>query len=183
MLRTLANRIIPTAGLCAALVMLLAACGSSYTSPSSASTPSSPPSPSPSPSPTSTAAGATVVVSTRVVNGLGPILVNGQGLTLYMFVPDNDTKVTCTASCAQVWPPLKLGTGEQAMAEGQAQASLLGSDPDPDGGRVVTYSGWPLYTYVADTAPGSVSGQALNLNGGLWYVLSPSGSVIKTKPS
>jgi hypothetical protein len=35
---------------------------------------------------------------------------------------------------------------------------------------------------VADTKPGVATGQALNLNGGLWYVLSPAGKVIKTKP-
>ena len=60
--------------------------------------------------------------------------------------------------------------------------SLLGSDPDPAGGRVVTYAGWPLYTFVSDTAPGSATGQGLNINGGPWYVLSPSGQVIFRKP-
>jgi hypothetical protein len=39
-----------------------------------------------------------------------------------------------------------------------------------------------LYTYVADTKAGEAKGQALKLNGGLWYVLSPSGTVIKKKP-
>ena len=55
------------------------------------------------------------------------------------------------------------------------------SDRNPAGGRVVTYNKWPLYTYIGDTAPGQAKGQALNLNGGLWYVLSPSGKVIKAK--
>lgn len=54
--------------------------------------------------------------------------------------------------------------------------------PEHAGGRVVTYDGWPLYTYVTDTAAGQANGQALNLNGGLWYVISPSGKVIKKKP-
>ncbi len=40
---------------------------------------------------------------------------------------------------------------------------------------------WPLYTYVADRKPGMATGQALDLNGGLWYVLAPSGKVIHTK--
>jgi hypothetical protein len=35
---------------------------------------------------------------------------------------------------------------------------------------------------VSDTAPGQASGQALNLNGGLWYVISPSGKLITKKP-
>lgn len=130
---------------------------------------------------TETQASGSVRVATRTLPGLGPVLVDGQGRTLYMFVPDEHRRVTCLGSCAAVWPPLKLPEGAKPVASGQARRSLLGSDPDPAGGRVVTYSGWPLYTYVADTAPGTAKGQALNLNGGLWYVLAPSGKVIHRK--
>jgi outer membrane protein assembly factor BamB/predicted lipoprotein with Yx(FWY)xxD motif len=123
-----------------------------------------------------------VQISTRTLPGLGPVLVNAQGHTLYMFVPDKDKKVTCVASCAEVWPPAFLTKGQKPVASGQVKQSLLGSDPDPAGGQVITYAGWPLYLFVSDTAPGKATGQALNINGGLWYVLSPSGKVIKTKP-
>jgi predicted lipoprotein with Yx(FWY)xxD motif len=123
----------------------------------------------------------TVVISTRNIPKLGTVLVNSKGLTLYMFVPDKDKSVTCVDACAAVWPPVFLPKGAKAAAAGQVKASMLGSDPDPTGGRVATYAGWPLYTYVADRAPGSVKGQGLNLNGGLWYVLAPSGKVIRTK--
>jgi predicted lipoprotein with Yx(FWY)xxD motif len=129
-----------------------------------------------------TGSAASVKISTRTVPKLGVVLVNAKGRTLYMFVPDKRTKVTCVKACAAVWPPVKLPSGAKAAAAGQAKASLLGSDRNPSGGRVVTYNGWPLYAYVADTAAGQAKGQALNLNGGLWYVLSPSGKVIKTKP-
>jgi predicted lipoprotein with Yx(FWY)xxD motif len=122
-----------------------------------------------------------VKISTRKLPKLGMVLVNAKGRTLYMFVPDKRKKVTCVGTCAKVWPPVKLPKGAKAVAAGKAKASLLGSDRDPAGGRVVTYNKWPLYTYVADTAPGQAKGQALNLNGGLWYVLSPSGKVIRTK--
>lgn len=110
--------------------------------------------------------------------GLGSVLVNSQGLTLYTFVPDARTKVTCVGSCASVWPPLQLASGQTAAAAGTVKASLLGSDPNPGGGKVVTYDKWPLYTYAGDTAAGVATGQALNINGGLWYVISPSGVVI-----
>ena len=123
----------------------------------------------------------TVVISTRKLPKLGTVLVNSKGRTLYMFVPDKRKKVTCLGSCAVVWPPVKLPTGAKPVAKGHAKASLLGSDPNPAGGRVVTYARWPLYTYVTDTSPGAAKGQALNLNGGLWYVLAPSGKVIRTK--
>jgi predicted lipoprotein with Yx(FWY)xxD motif len=122
-----------------------------------------------------------VRISTRKLPKLGTVLVNSKGRTLYMFVPDKRTKVTCVGSCAAAWPPVKLPKGSKAVAAGKAKASLLGSDRDPAGGRVVTYNKWPLYTYIGDTAAGQAKGQALNLNGGLWYVLSPSGKVIKTK--
>jgi predicted lipoprotein with Yx(FWY)xxD motif len=125
---------------------------------------------------------ALVRISTRKLPKLGTVLVNSKGFTLYMFVPDKRKKVTCVRTCAAVWPPVKLSKGQKPAASGKAKASLLGSDPNPAGGRVVTYNKWPLYTYVADTARGQAKGQALNLNGGLWYVLAPSGKVIKTKP-
>lgn len=110
------------------------------------------------------------------------MLVSSTGKTLYTFAPDNAKKVTCTATCAAIWPPVKLPAGAKAAGTGGVKASLLGSDPDPSGGSVVTYAGWPLYTYVADTAPGKATGQAILLNGGYWYVISPSGTVIKKKP-
>jgi predicted lipoprotein with Yx(FWY)xxD motif len=77
-----------------------------------------------------------------------------------------------------VWPPLKLAGGETAAGSSQLKASLLGSDPDPEGGSVVTYAGWPLYTYEADGAAGQDNGQALEADGGRWYVIAPSGKVI-----
>jgi predicted lipoprotein with Yx(FWY)xxD motif len=129
---------------------------------------------------TSTTA-ASVVISTRTLPKLGTVLVDGTGRTLYMFVPDKRLKVTCVRTCAAVWPPVKLPKGAKPAARGGARRTLLASDPDPAGGRVVTYNRWPLYTYVADRAPGQARGQALNLNGGLWYVLAPSGLVIRKK--
>ena len=130
---------------------------------------------------TGSAMTAGVRISTRKLPKLGTVLVNSKGRTLYMFVRDKRKKVTCVGSCAVAWPPVKLPKGAKAVAAGKAKAALLGSDKNPAGGRVVTYNKWPLYTYVGDTAPGRATGQALNLNGGLWYVLSPSGKVIKTK--
>jgi predicted lipoprotein with Yx(FWY)xxD motif len=114
-------------------------------------------------------------VQTKTLKKLGTVLVNSKGRTLYMFVPDHQKRVTCKGSCAVAWPPLKLKTGQKPTAGGAARKKLLGMD-----GRVVTYNRWPLYTYVGDSKPGQANGQAQNLNGGLWYVLSPAGKVIKT---
>ena len=126
------------------------------------------------------AKGATV--QTKKIKGLGTVLVNSRGLTLYMFVPDHRKRVTCKGQCAVIWPPLKIKKGQKPTAGGAARKALLGTDKNPSGGRVVTYNRWPLYTYISDSKPGQAKGQALDLNGGLWYVLSPAGKVIKKKP-
>jgi predicted lipoprotein with Yx(FWY)xxD motif len=109
------------------------------------------------------------------------VLVNSAGRALYTFAPDKATKVTCTGACAKIWPPLMLRGGAKPRGSGGVKASLLGSDPDPSGGRVVTYNGWPLYTYVTDTTAHVAHGQALNLNGGVWYLISTSGTPVKSK--
>ena len=168
----------PLAMLLVPAIALLAGCGSSSSNStkSAASTPAAP-------STSSTPAAGAVQISTRTLSGLGSVLVNAQGRTLYVFAPDKAKKVTCVGACASVWPPLALSAGQKAVASGQAKASLVGSDPNPAGGRVVTYAGWPLYTYVADSSPGTARGQALNLNGGLWYVIAPSGKLITKKAS
>lgn len=155
--------------------VLAAACGSSSktttTSPTSTSNTSS----------SSSGASSKVTISTRTVKPFGVILTNGAGHTLYIFEPDKKKKVTCVGACAAVWPPVKVPSSGKAVATGAVSASLLGSLPNPSGGRVATYNGWPLYTYVTDASPGVARGQALKLNGGLWYVMNPSGNVIKRK--
>jgi predicted lipoprotein with Yx(FWY)xxD motif len=122
-------------------------------------------------------------VKTGDVSGLGTVLVNGQGLTLYMFVPDRQRgRSTCYNSCAEAWPPLRLPTGVTVpIAGGQANPSLLGSATRTDGGEQVTYNGWPLYIWLGDTEPGQATGQGLDSLGGYWYVLSPKGQIIKRK--
>jgi predicted lipoprotein with Yx(FWY)xxD motif len=125
------------------------------------------------------AAQTAATVQTKKVKKYGTILVNSKGLTLYMFVPDKQKKVTCTSqACVIVWPPLKIKSGQSPTAGGAARKKLLGVDMSPKGYRVVTYNRWPLYTYYLDKQPGQTKGQGVNNSGGKWYVLSPSGAVI-----
>jgi predicted lipoprotein with Yx(FWY)xxD motif len=117
----------------------------------------------------------TVTVTARSVPKVGTVLVTGQDLVLYVFAPDHHRAITCKGTCLGTWPPLMLPSGSRLAAGAGVKQGLLGSDPDPTGGRVVTYAGWPLYTYTGDVDPGQATGQNLNLNGGLWYVIRPSG--------
>jgi hypothetical protein len=50
----------------------------------------------------------------------------------------------------------------------------------PDGSTQLSYGGHPLYTYNNDVKPGMVTGQAIDQDGGLWYVLNPEGKQITT---
>lgn len=118
-------------------------------------------------------------VKTRNIKGLGVVLVNSKGRTLYVFMPDKQRHVTCTGSCAHYWPALKWKGSGKPTAGGAAKGKFLGSDKDPAGGKVVTYNKWPLYTYIGDSAAGQSTGQGLDASGGKWYVISPSGKLVK----
>jgi predicted lipoprotein with Yx(FWY)xxD motif len=126
--------------------------------------------------------GPKVTIRAESVHGAGTVLVNAQGYALYMFVPDHQRQVTCTGYCAQTWPPVKLPASATLAAGPGVQSSLLGSDVDPAGGRVVTYDGWPLYGYTGDVQADQDTGQAIDLNGGYWYLIRPSGKPLETQP-
>src|SRR5512143_3837467 len=51
----------------------------------------------------SASGGATVAVAS---SGLGRILVDGRGRTLYLFEKDTRGKSACSGKCAGFWPPL-----------------------------------------------------------------------------
>jgi len=107
---------------------------------------------------------------------LGQILVDGKGITVYLFVHDTGTASTCYTSCAQVWPPV-LTSGPPQAGTG-ATASLLGTTTRTDGKVEVTYAGHPLYYFVSDKQPGDATGQGIDGFGGLWWVLTPSGAAM-----
>jgi len=161
-------------GAVAAMALIAAACGSTQsaatTSPAAAS-----PSPAAQPSPAST--GATIAVASNAK--YGSILVDGKGMTVYLFVADKTTASTCYTTCAQFWPPV-LTTGAPQAGAG-ATSSLLGTTTRTDGKVEVTYAGHPLYYFANDKASGDTTGQAVDGFGGLWWVVSASGAAITTK--
>jgi predicted lipoprotein with Yx(FWY)xxD motif len=112
---------------------------------------------------------------------IGMVIVNGQGRTLYMFAADKHGKSACYGQCAHYWPPL-LTSGKPTVAKG-AKASLLGTTRRKDGKLQVTYNGRPLYRYISDTKVGQTNGQGLNLSGGLWWAISPNGTLDRKKMS
>ena len=86
------------------------------------------------------------------VGGLGPVLVDGQGITVYMFANDHQGSPSrCYGICAIQWPPVILPSGVAAPVAGPGiRAGLLGTAPRTDGTTQITYNGWPLYRWPPD---------------------------------
>lgn len=108
-------------------------------------------------------------------SSLGEVIVDPEGNTLYMFMPDQeaDGEPTCYEDCAATWPPLEA-TGDPVAGDG-LDATLLGSVERTDGMTQVTYNDLPLYYFSGDEAAGDTNGQGLN---DVWWVVSADGEPI-----
>lgn len=164
------NKVLIGATLVAAAA-ILAGCGGGSSKPA-ASTSSS----------TSSANPATKF-STASVSGLGNVLVDGRGRTVYILTSGGHTNVPCGASngCTKLWPTLPLPGGMSHAAPGAGvTASLLGTKKLSNGKTYPTYNGWLVYEYTGDPGPGQAKGQGIKSFGGTWYVLNASGTPITT---
>jgi len=123
---------------------------------------------SPAPAATATGTATGTVLKTTTIGGT-TVLTNAKGFTLYSFAPDTPTASKCYGSCAVYWPPV---TGTPAA--GQGLPGKVTTITRTDGSHQLTYNGHPLYTYIADTAPGQARGNNINLNGGVWHEVPAS---------
>ena len=93
---------------------------------------------------------SSVEIGTAKIAKLGSVLVRGTGHALYVFQPSGPREAC--AACQKIWSRCSRRPSGVAKAIGAAKQALIGSVEDPViGKRVVTYDGWPLYTYVLDT--------------------------------
>ena len=113
---------------------------------------------------------ATVAVGST---DLGEVLVDGAGMTLYLFDPDEQGESTCDDDCAAAWPPL---IDEDPVAGDGADDALLGTTERDDGSLQVTYDGWPVYLWASDQEPGDATGQGVE---DVWWVLEADGTPIR----
>jgi predicted lipoprotein with Yx(FWY)xxD motif len=123
----------------------------------------------PATQPAAAAAGGIAVAD----SAKGKILVDGNGMTLYIYTKDSANTSTCSGGCAKNWPALAAVPAANVGAG--VDASLLASITRADGTSQATYKGMPLYTFASDTKPGDLNGQG---KGGVWYVISPAGAII-----
>ena len=108
--------------------------------------------------------------------GLGDVLVDRQGHTLYLFERDSGTISACTGACAVNWPPLRI-RGTPLVGSG-ARSSNVGRTARPNGISQLTYNGHPLYTFMNDKKPGDTNGEGISAFGGSWFAVSPAGAKV-----
>src|SRR5262245_25695577 len=118
--------------------------------------------------------GGGATVGTADVGDLGTVLVDGNGMTLYLFESDSGMTSTCTGTCASTWPAMT--TSGSAKTSGDASSSMLGTGTGADGSTQVTYNGHPLYTYSGDSATGQANGEGI---GGVWFAVTVDGTAAK----
>ena len=184
-MRSLHVRAVVLAGIAA---LALAACGSSSKSSSPTTTTLAPtattgaapttvsgaPTTTAAPGTTAAPASGTATVSTAQNAKIGKaILVNSNGMTLYVW--DNDKtagKASCTGGCATAWPPLDV-TGTPTYGSGLS-AAMFSTVTGPNGEKQLAVNGKPLYMWAGDKAAGDATGQ--NVNG--FYVVGVNGNKI-----
>ena|SRR5207245_3812713 len=108
--------------------------------------------------------------------GLGSVLVNANGHTVYLFARDKNGKSACAGSCAKFWPPL-LSHGKPSVGAGLKE-SLVGTTKRSNGTRQVMYNRHPLYTYVLDKGAGQTKGEGVSAFGAKWHAVSAKGTAV-----
>lgn len=103
-----------------------------------------------------TSASSGSVLATRQLNGVGTVLVDQSGKTVY--TPDQEAGGTihCTGSCLGFWFPVTVASAASPLPGGLG--GKVGTVHRPDGKTQVTFDGKPLYTFRLDNAPGQAQG-------------------------
>jgi predicted lipoprotein with Yx(FWY)xxD motif len=125
----------------------------------------------------SSSEGGGTTLSAAEVSGLGTVLVNSEGFTVYQFGKDQGTTSSCYGECEEAWMPVTIKGAP--TAGGGAISSQLGTTKRKDGTLQVTYAGHPLYTFIEDKGPGEANGNELEEFGGTWSALDEAGSAVE----
>jgi predicted lipoprotein with Yx(FWY)xxD motif len=110
--------------------------------------------------------------------GLGEILVDGSGHTLYLFTRDRHDTDSCAKvpGCLATWPALT--SARKPLAGPGVKRSLLATIPFHGHLRQVTYAGHPLYTYSHDIVGKSTYNIGSDEYGGTWDAVLVNGTAV-----
>ena len=109
------------------------------------------------------AAAAQTAPATTADTSKGKALVDGKGMTLYVFDKDTAGTSNCNDQCAVNWPPLMAAADAKPSGEWTVITRK-------DGGKQWAYNGKPLYAFHKDAKPGDVTGDGVNK---VWHIAAP----------
>jgi predicted lipoprotein with Yx(FWY)xxD motif len=119
-----------------------------------------------------------VAMVSAASTGLGMILVDGSGRTLYVFAKDQPDQSACAGACVAAWP-VDRSSGAPTAGSG-VTGSMLGTIRRGDGSSQVTYHQHPLYYFHGDSRAGQQHGQGVDAFGAKWFVVNPAGGAVTT---
>lgn len=158
-----------------AAAALLASCSSGSSSSSSGTTTAAAGASSTA-APASSSAAATGDIATAS-GSLGAYLVDKSGKAIYVLTSDKPGGASaCTAACLKAWPPVAAPTPLPTGLSGVS--ATFGTFTAADGSSQLTVNGYPAYTFIKDTGPGTTAGQGIASFGGTWWLVTPTGSWI-----
>src|SRR4029079_15086695 len=92
----------------------------------------------------SSSSGGSAQIELSSVSGVGTVLVDSSGNTLYYLKSEMSGKIKCTGTCASEWPPVLGPSGASSATGGSSVTGTRGTIKRPDGGTQVTYDKLPL---------------------------------------
>lgn len=99
-------------------------------------------------------------------SGVGSILADGEGWTLYVLTADTEEASACDDTCVKTWPPF-VAIEDLDLGDGLG-ADDFGTFEREDGTIQLTYGGNQLYHYAGDSKPGDTNGEGV---GDVWFVV------------
>ncbi len=123
---------------------------------------------------------ASVKVAIGTSNKAHQLLVDAKGLPVYLLTGDSAMHSLCSGSCLTYWPAVTTSSKKPTLGAGVSGKVGVWHHK---GINQVTLNGHPLYTYAQDSK-GAALGEGLKSFGGVWEVMSASGSpMAKSKSS
>ncbi|MBO0829589.1 MAG: hypothetical protein J2P24_17585 [Streptosporangiales bacterium] len=127
----------------------------------------------------SSAGSANGSIMTRSASGIGTLLTDSSGKTLYSPKEEANGTISCTGACVGFWFPV-MSSSTKVSSKGNLPGKLA-TVKRPDSGKLqVTYNGMPLYTFKLDTGPGDTKGNDFSdsFSGKkfTWYAMTTKGS-------
>jgi predicted lipoprotein with Yx(FWY)xxD motif len=123
---------------------------------------------------------ASVKVAVGTTNKAHSILIDSKGLPVYLLTGDTASHPECaSSSCLTYWPAVTTTSSKPTLGAGIKGKIGVWKHNKID---QVTLNGHPLYTYAQDSK-GSALGEGVKSFGGVWEVMSASGSAMAKSSS